>query len=350
MAKAAELPEYPQADQADNCPHPRSVYDLIGHQWAEQRLAGLWASGRMPHALMLTGPRGVGKATLAYRLIRTILGGARGSADTLDVPATDVSAQRIESLGHGDFLLIRRPYNFKTGKLAAEIPIDESRRVPTFFHQKSSEGGWQVCLIDTIDEMNIKATNAVLKILEEPPDKAVLILLSHTPGRLLPTIRSRCVQIALRGVPADELQPWLENHSRAAPSTDITKLAAGAPGHALALLHNERAVIDPLRSFLSNLPQASSKRLHAISDGLATQKAAKARTLFLDAVMLVLAEQAKYASTGEWDGPFSPIARPRSAQEWVSIRDEIAALRGAAAAINMNPKLLILETLQKIAS
>ena len=186
----------PEADRADGCPRPREVYSLVGHEDGEAKFASMFNNNTLHHAWLISGPTGIGKATLAYRMIRKVLGGQPQTADKLDVSSADPIARRVQSLGHGDFLLIRRPYDQKTKKLRNEIPITEARRIGDFFSRKAAEGGWRVCLIDSIDEMNRNATNAVLKTLEEPPEKALLILLSNAPGRLLPTIRSPLSQPA----------------------------------------------------------------------------------------------------------------------------------------------------------
>jgi len=115
LAKADTEP-YPEADRADGCPRPRDVYALLGHRDAGTRFAKLFDNDNLHHAWLISGPKGIGKATLAYRMIRTVLGGQPQNVGKLDVPASDPVAQRVQSLGHGDFLLIRRPYDQKTKK------------------------------------------------------------------------------------------------------------------------------------------------------------------------------------------------------------------------------------------
>ena len=131
--RKAEIEEYPEADRAPGCPHPRETYDLIGHSEAEKRFLKAQASGRLHHAWLITGAPGVGKATLAYRMMRHILGGQSLLKDSMNIPESDPVAQRVESLGHGNLMLLRRPYDFKLKKIRTEIPVDDVRAMGKFF-------------------------------------------------------------------------------------------------------------------------------------------------------------------------------------------------------------------------
>jgi DNA polymerase-3 subunit delta' len=339
----------PEADRADGCAHPREVYDLIGHRSAEKLFAKQFADNKLHHAWLINGPKGIGKSTLAYRMIRTVLGGQPETPGLLDVPAHDPKAQRIQSLGHGDFLLIRRPYDDKIKKLRSEIPIAETRKISTFFSRKPSEGGWRVCLIDSIDEMNRNATNAVLKTLEEPPEKALIILLSKAPGRLLPTIRSRCLNLPLRPVPNGDLRPWLAGKCNADPA-DIeaaVHLAKGAPGKALSLIQNAETVLKPLQRFLGGFPKDNMRTIHSISDSLAAPSAVLSYELFWDALDELIGAQAVYAATGEWNSAYSPISLQKSTDTWIDLKTELNGMRMAQAGLNMNKKTVLLNALSQ---
>ncbi len=349
MAKPIEQ-TYPEADKANDCPRPRDVYSLIGHSSGETRFANMHANDSLHHAWLISGPSGIGKATLAYRMIRTVLGGQPQTAGRLDVAASDPVSKRIQSLGHGDFLLIRRPYDLKSKKLRAEIPIAEARKIGDFFSRKASEGGWRVCLIDNIDDMNRSATNALLKILEEPPKQALLILLSSAPGRLLPTIRSRCMALPLRPVPETVLRDWLSTQVNA-PDTDIdaaVKLAGGAPGKALAYVQNADTVLRPLARFIGGFPAQNARQYHSISDTLSLAKNAPSHDLFWEGLQDILHAQAVYAATGEWGGAFEPLALRRDVDEWVAVRAELNQMRWAGAGLNMNKKNVLLQALMRI--
>jgi len=349
LAKAA-TDFVPEADKADGCPRPRDVYSLVGHAAEEAKFASMFENNTLHHAWLLNGPTGIGKATLAYRMIRRVLGGLPQTDGTLDIPHSDPVAQRVQSLGHGDFLLIRRPYDQKTKKLRAEIPITEARKISDFFSRKAAEGGWRVCLIDSIDEMNRNATNAVLKTLEEPPEKALLILLSNAPGRLLPTIRSRCLSLPLRPVDDTELRTWLAVRTNA-NQDDVeaaVHLANGAPGKAFAYVQNADSVLRPLGRFFRGFPRQNPQLLHSISDTLALAKNKVSHDLFWDGLQATLHAQAIYAATGEWNGPFEPIALQRSPDVWANIRKELDQMRLAGAGLNMNKKNVLLQGMMQI--
>ncbi len=355
MARASRnhTPDFvsnPQADKADNCPHPREVYTLIGHENAETHFATLLEKQALHHAWLISGASGVGKATLAYRMIRRVLGGQAQTSGHLDVPEHDPIAQRVQSLGHGDFLLIRRPYDEKTKKLRAEIPVSETRKMRDFFTRKASEGGWRVCLIDSIDEMNRNAANAVLKTLEEPPDKALIILLSKAPGNLLPTIRSRCMDMSLRPVDKPVLETWLSGKTNAEASDvkDAVMLSKGAPGKAYALAQNADMVLRPLRNFMESFPKTSPRKAHMISDLLAAHKANISYGLFKDALLDVLYAQAIYASTGKWESAFQPIAFERQPEQWLDLHTALKNQFAAQAGLNMNKKTVLMQSLLQI--
>ena len=193
---------------------------LIGHGEAEQTFLRALERNRMPHAWLICGPRGVGKATLAYRMARRLLSemppqekpeadnfalfddapamnapspsGQGIAADNLDMPADHPVFRRIVAQSHPDIRVLQRRVNEKTGKLRSEILIEDVRDVLDFLHLKPAESHWRVVIIDAADDLNRNAANAILKMLEEPAARTVLILVSHAPGSLLPTIRSRC--------------------------------------------------------------------------------------------------------------------------------------------------------------
>ncbi|WP_017930567.1 DNA polymerase III subunit delta' [Robiginitomaculum antarcticum] len=344
MARAANTEtEYPEADRASGCAHPRHVYDLLGHGAAEQRVAAQIASGHMHHALLITGPKGVGKATLAYRIVRKVLGGTESHVGRLDVPADDPTASRVASLGHGDFLLLRPPYDFKLKKLRSEIVVSELRRLSDFFAHKPSEGGWRVCLIDSADDLNISAANALLKTLEEPPSNALLILLSSEPGRLLPTIRSRCMNLSLRAVPKPEIKNWLLKRDVTEKTADIAAaLSRGAPGKAFALAQSEAKVLRPLADILSPQFLRSSAQDHRIAGALAAHGAATDRDLFWDSLVDIIGEQSRYSATGEWNSAFGPMQLPRPTEFWLDLRDRLTELRRAEDSVNMDKNVTML--------
>lgn len=220
--------------------HPRKRLALAGHHEAEQLLLRRVQSKRLHHAWLITGPRGIGKATLAYRLARFLLDcpdpeSARARRD-LSVDPESHAARWMASGSHPALHVVERAFDVKSSRLKSEIGVDDSRKTGAFFSRTAGDGGWRVAIVDAADDLNTESANALLKTLEEPPHRSVFLLVSHCPGRLLATIRSRCLRLDLQ--PLDQAQtcavlrdilPDVENLER------LAHLAKGSPGLAVAL-------------------------------------------------------------------------------------------------------------------
>ncbi len=190
--------------------HPRETADLFGHREAETALLSAYRSGRIPHAWLIGGPQGIGKATLAYRMARFVLANARPMApsvqhaETLALDPGDPVARQVTAGAHGGLLVLERGLNDR-GVMRTVITVDETRETISFFGSTAAVGGWRVCIVDTVDELNPNAANALLKILEEPPQRSLFLLVSHSPARALPTILSRCRKLPLRPLATDDV-------------------------------------------------------------------------------------------------------------------------------------------------
>src|ERR1700749_2878908 len=214
MAKRTRSSEPDESDRIEGFPHPRESLELIGQDVALSHAARAIRDGKPPQGWLISGPPGIGKATLAYRIARYLLAyGARDSgAEDLSVPATDPASLQVAAGSHPGLLVLKRVINERTGKLMNELPVDEVRRLAGFFGMTSGAGGWRVAIVDTADDMNANAANAILKLLEEPPNRAMLILLANRPGQLLPTIRSRCQRLELRPLDETSVADALKRH------------------------------------------------------------------------------------------------------------------------------------------
>jgi DNA polymerase-3 subunit delta' len=238
MARRARSEEIVETDRIEGRAHPRETFRLVGQDAPLARAARAIRSGRPPQAWLITGPPGIGKATLAYRIARYLLRyGAtdQGPAD-LAVPKNDPAAIQVRAASHPGLLVLKRGLHPETGKLMTVLPVDEIRRLANFFGLTS--GGWRVAIVDPADDMNDNAANALLKLLEEPPPRAMLLLISHAPGRLLPTIRSRCQRLNFRPLEQSELEGELcEFLPEQSPEElhALAKLAGGSIGAALRL-------------------------------------------------------------------------------------------------------------------
>ena len=226
---------------------PRKNPLFRGNEAAEKALYDAAQSTRMAHAWLIAGPRGIGKATLAYRFARYLLAGPVSAEAGLfgDAPAADLSLdpehpvfRRVASGGHADLLTVERSINPTSKKLRTEIVVSDVRAATDFLHRTASEGGWRVVIVDTADELNRTAANALLKVLEEPPPATVFLLITHAPGRLLPTIRSRCRTLTLHALPSTTVLELLTQYRPELTPDDaaaVTGLSEGSIGDAIDL-------------------------------------------------------------------------------------------------------------------
>jgi DNA polymerase-3 subunit delta' len=218
--------------------HPRHAQSLLGHDAAERRLVDAYRSGRFHHAWLLTGPKGIGKATLAYRLAKYMLLHPDPTAaprDSLAVPQADHVAAQVEARAHPDLKIVEKIAD--GGKLKTVINVETSRKVGDFFSKTAGAGGWRVAIVDAAEDMNLAAANALLKTLEEPPARSVFIIVCHQPGRLLRTIRSRCIELPMARLSLADTSAVLEGLPDGAgrEALKLTSIAQGSPGLALSL-------------------------------------------------------------------------------------------------------------------
>jgi DNA polymerase-3 subunit delta' len=258
---------------------PRETTVLHGQAEAERALLEAYRGRRFHHAWLIAGPAGIGKATLAYRMARFVLAHpdprtpAVQRATSLQVDADHPVARRIAAQAHGDLLVLERTINEKTNKLRQDIQVDDVRRTVTFFGSTAGEGGWRVAIVDAVDELNQEGANALLKVLEEPPRRAVLLLVSHSAARVLPTIRSRCRLLALRPLLATEVAraaaTAIGEDAEAANIKAAAAVADGSVRRALALLDGEALDLrSRITALLEQLPAVDPRALHALGDRL----------------------------------------------------------------------------------
>lgn len=266
----------PEADRNRALPHPRETYDLVGHAEAEHALARAYAEERMPTAWLIGGPPGVGKATLAYRFARVLLAGKPIDPEArtpLACSRDDAVSRLIEAQAHPDFLVLRKPWDEKAKRFKQSLPVDEVRRIHSLFASHAGQDGYRVCLVDTADDLNPQAANALLKTVEEPPRRAVFLLLAHAPQRLLPTIRSRTRRLMLKPLGEPELGTVLAQHNVQLPPdarSTLMRLAGGSPGRALALAaEGGLELYETLLALLGDLPRLDAVRLHDFAERLA---------------------------------------------------------------------------------
>jgi DNA polymerase III subunit delta' len=248
--------------------HPREVFDLTGHEAAEEAFEATRARGRLHHAWLLTGPEGVGKATFAYRAARRLLGAPEDPAYGVlgSSPDHPVSRQIIAH-AHPDLFVIER--TGEDGKVRKVIPVEETRRISEFFSKSPASAPHRVAIVDAADDLNPFGANAILKTLEEPPPHGILLMVSHAPGRLLPTIRSRCRRLAFAPLALEEAAAFVREREDISveDSLRLAKMAGGAPGRAWALAGaNAIAMDDAARALIDGLPRLDEAMALSIAD------------------------------------------------------------------------------------
>ena len=351
---------------------PRHTAALFGHGEAENTLLEAWGSGRLPHGWLITGPRGVGKATLAFRFARFLLKHGAPAADegpslfgdpapkpqSLDVAEDDPVFQRVASYGHGDLITVERSWDDKQDRWRGEIVVADVRGLIERFGMTAAEGGYRVCVVDSADEMNTNAANALLKILEEPPPNAVLLLVSHAPGALLPTIRSRCRRLALKPLEGEPMQRALSGlvpDITEAERQALAVIAEGSPGRA-ALLAGQGG-LDLLREWLdlvAGLPRADIGKLHSLGDKLGRATGAAAFAVLGELFQwwlarLIRAAAAHRAGGAGWveiyPGEAALAAKMASWQapdRWAEDWDAIGRLLERGESVNLDRKQVLL--------
>jgi DNA polymerase III subunit delta' len=336
-----------EADGVEGVPEPRTATRLIGHEAAERELLEAWGSGRMHHGWLFTGPRGIGKATLAFRFARFLLangepGGGFFAPTNLSVDPDHPAGRRIASGGHADLLTIARAWDEKRGRFRAEIVVDDARKLGEFFTMTAAEGGWRIALIDGAEDMNPSAANAILKVLEEPPKRTVLLLVSHAPGRLLPTIRSRVRRLALRPLPDATVGEILRGafpEISVAEAAELARLSAGSPGRAMRLAAAGGLDLQrDLDRLLAGLPQLDIPKLHALADQAGRgEKGASAFAVLSDLLGQWLARLVR----GE-DAALQKLRSGASLEQWLAVWDKVSGLLARAEGANLDRKQVLL--------
>jgi DNA polymerase-3 subunit delta' len=354
-------PQDETAAEPPAVPPPRENPLLLGHEPAEAALLQAYGAGRLPHAWLLAGPHGIGKATLAFRFARFLfaaggVGGLFAAAPTSLAVASDHPAfRRVASGGHADLLVVERSIDPRRKKLRTEIVVDDTRAIAGFLRLTPAEGSWRVVVVDGADMMNRNAANALLKILEEPPKRAALLLVSDNPGRLLPTIRSRCRILALKPLPQPVVLAALEHYR---PDLGIgaravlARLADGSIGRALDLAAaGGVGLYQSLVTLIGGLPRLDGVALHALADRVQRGDGEETFRLMTEllpgwvARMVALAaggaEGEQAALPGEAD-TMRRLAARRGLDQWVEVWEKLTHLFAQADSVNLDRKQVVL--------
>ena len=317
-------------------PHP-----LVGHDQAMRDVQSAFASGRMHHAWLIAGIEGIGKATLAKHIAQFVL--AKGIGEIGKIDPQHHAAKLVEAETHPDLLIIRRPIDEKTGEQRNIIPVEDALKVATFLRKTATHGGWRVVIIDEAHTLNRNGQNAILKIIEEPPPRTLILITVTTPGALLPTIRSRTRTLYLAPLDEPHMRAILHHTTPNMPPEDITALidlSGGSIGFALKILRSETLPLyREMLALLDAMPALDIARLHKLAD----QIAKKADAESFDVLTTLLIERLRGAAHHE--AKQHPQGRVDLA---LQIWDKTRATLSASDHANLDRKLAFINAMNDI--
>lgn len=290
-------------DPRDTPWHPRRAAELVGHKPTEARLLQAHQSGKLHHAWLISGPQGIGKATLAYRFAKFLLQvpqGEKAKAYTsLYIAPETIAFRQVAAGSHPDLLVIERAVDQRNKRLKTEIAVDDAREAQGFFARTAGAGGWRIAVVDAADDLNPESANALLKVIEEPPKQSIFLIVCHQPGRLLRTIRSRCLHLPLEALSTEDTLRVLRNlpaeavEAEEGPLHQAAALSRGSPGRALDFIGSKGAAA--FAEFLkrSKLSPATAVEIAAVFSGRET---AEDYFIFCDLLVGWIGEQARAAA------------------------------------------------------
>ncbi|MEM1276664.1 MAG: DNA polymerase III subunit delta' [Pseudomonadota bacterium] len=359
-----------ELDRVEGAPHPRETARLIGQDSAERTFLDAWDSDRLHHAWLLRGPLGIGKATLAYRMARAIIAegpmpggslfGAPLTPESLDIPADCPVGHRIRAGSEPRLSVLRLNLNPTTGRPRSQIVVEDVRAMKSFLQLSAADGGWRAVIVDAADQMNRSAANALLKMLEEPPERVLMLLISHAPGGLLPTIRSRCRFLDLTPLGPEDMQAALTQAEVEPPSGQsdaLAELAAGSVGRAIQLINADGLALYGKLVGMMASGRVDRHEMSLLANLVSGRDAARPYAMTADLLQVLIARLARAAATGTPPPPAAAkeadlisltASMPRQAPLWADAAARTAASLRHAIAVNLDPGQTIIDTLLEI--
>ena len=290
---------------------------IVGQDRAVEQFATAWASRKLHHAWLLAGPKGVGKASFAHAAARHVLAEAAGppfDLPGLDSPDDHPMVRLIEAGSHPDMRWLERLTNEKTGNLARNISVDQVRGFGELFDLSPAMSDWRVAVIDTVDELEASGANALLKMLEEPPPNSLFFLVSHAPGRLLPTIRSRCRRLDFPKLDDDAMTSILVQHAPALSATErqrIISMSFGSAGRAFAFAELGLAKLEESALAILRQGDPTNARRSDLASELGKKGAANRYAAFLDLAPSLIAREARRLDGSKRERALDAYAKAR---------------------------------------
>lgn len=322
-------------------PRPREQSHLVGHEGAIAAFAEAIEGRRLHHAWLIGGPRGIGKATLAYHIARRLVGGPNTlvHSSSLDEPVEHPAMRQVAALSHPNLVALRRAQQPGAKTLPTKISIDAVRKALELFGSTAGADGYRVCIVDSAEDLNANSANALLKMVEEPPPRSIFLIVSHAPGRLLPTIRSRCRTLTLRPLCSDHVREVIENFPPpfVQPNRDAiaraASLAEGSVPRAVALLDPVTAALnDDFNALLAEVGRPDWRRIAKFAESLGGRDSDESLMMLRDALQRFFSQEIERRKDQDLAGLVS----------LVEVSDRIEAAARDATIYNLDRRALVL--------
>lgn len=351
---AAEPDELLRFDRVEGWPAPEEQPAWFGDPGPERALLEAYRSGRMHHAWLIGGPKGVGKATLAYRFARFVLDNpdpiTATEATDLTVPQTSAAFRKVANRAHPNLLILERPWDEKNGRFRTDLTVGEIRKTVSFFGSTSGEPGWRIAIVDPADDMNASSANALLKVLEEPPQRSLFLLVSHAPGRLLPTIRSRSRRLDVFPLSSGAITQAIRNHGDDPEDVELAAaLAEGSLRRAITLLESGGiGTYRDLTKVLASLPRVDIDAMHAFADSVSRRGNEDVWVGFVELLGGWLNRRVRGEQEPDSTAPAAPAVAAAPLERWAEVWENLRRSVAETDALNLDRKRAVLSILMSL--